>query len=164
MSLTSLGLLWRNLLRAPRCQWAQSTSGSCCRTRCSCRTTPALCLNFSHDSATEPSESPILFPHPPLNETKILTKPTGAIKASVQAGVRKQELQETLRAGDAGTGDAEVKAAAQEAQSSPQSSGISELSSFPSFPWAPRGALPVARGQRSHKSCAEQSCSKIQTT
>lgn len=102
MSLTSLGLLWRNLLKAPRCQWAQNTSGSCCRTGCSCsprscQTTPAVCLNFSHDSLTEPSEILILFLHPPLNETKILTKPTGAIKASAKAGKRKQELQETLR-------------------------------------------------------------------
>lgn len=65
--------------------------------------------------------------------------------------------------GDAGTGDAEVKAAAHKAPASPQISGSSEQFSFPYFPWAPRGTLPVARGQRSHKCCGEESCSKIQT-
>lgn len=101
MSLASLGLLWRNLLKPPQCQGAQNTPGSCCRTRCSCspwscQTTPAVCLNFSHDSVTQPSEILILFSHPPLNEIKILTKPAGAIKACVKAGKRKQELQETF--------------------------------------------------------------------
>lgn len=102
MSLTSLGLLWRNLLKAPRCQRAQNTSGSCCRTRCSCSPKAAGPLQqFVWTSAMIQSQNPprfsSFFSHPPLNEIKILTKPTGAIKASVKAGKRKQELQETFR-------------------------------------------------------------------
>jgi len=39
--------------------------------------------------------------------------------------------------GDAGTGDAEVKAAAREAHSSPHIAGSSEQCRLPYFPWAP---------------------------
>lgn len=168
MSLTSLGLLWRNLLKAPRCQWAQNTPGSCCRTRCSCSPEAAgPRQQIVWTSAMIQSQNPLrfssLFSHPPLNEIKILTKPTGAIKASVKAGKRKQELQETLRGWRCRNWRCWGQGSSTGSPIQPTELWNPWAEQLPSFPWAPPGALPVAKGQRSHKSCGEQKCSKIQT-